>query len=185
MISKIAIFFLVLTLLAIPLGIFEVLMGETFSSYADLTRLYRRAHRLPHTVWCFLCNSRFGFLFGALAYVIHPLLFLFTLLFSFGLLLGQVFILKRWRFEQWWAYATLDKDEYLEYKSRSDEVARRAKGRKHRGASIFRGYYPKRAAVDSDLDDEPPLEEDVIFDDARDDTGYHQSEGPGVPVENS
>lgn len=121
-IGRFLLILIILTILALPLGMLELALGERFPAFARWRFTWRNS---AHTLWCYFANSRFGFVFGAALFVLSPVVFFITTAFSYGILLYKLYLNFRFPLQpQRVAEAVLD-----------DEKLRR---KQKRNASMFR-----------------------------------------------
>jgi len=129
---------LVLALLAFPLGFIELAFGHKFSSFLWMKGWGERLH----TLWCYYANSRYGFVFGALAWIVWPPLFIISAAFSYGMMLAQVLL--GWR-----------NQDRVKLQKIMEEERRASK----RYGSVFKGRAPdilRRPEIDTDRSPSPP-----------------------------
>jgi hypothetical protein len=80
--------FIILLVLSIPLGGLEILSGGKFSMFSKSVR--PRLVSVGHTIWCFLMNSRFAFLFGALLWFLSPVVWVVGAVVTYVVLFCQL-----------------------------------------------------------------------------------------------
>nr|UJT31801.1 hypothetical protein [Phlebiopsis gigantea fusarivirus 1] len=104
--------------LAALFGFVELMFGGNFSSFIK-KRKNEGYFAYVHILWCFFTNSRFAFIYGALAWAFAPILWFVTTMFSLGLLVAQLIL------------------ERVKARRLAESDNRRARKRAHRRTAFF------------------------------------------------